>query len=159
MFWSKLNKSSWNCARNLAFPVIILLAAWNLCENLHCESVHVYFKELPNEREHYWPTIYRTGAAVVSTIEHFHMTSRRPYWCPKPILRELNSFLMQTLSFVPVNLHRCWPRKWKHYITYSLNFACHFHRETVGFLSGPSRCHDFLSLHGNHKIKSERDEE
>ena len=26
----------------------------------------------------------------------------------------LNSFLMQTLSFVPINLHRCWPREWKH---------------------------------------------
>ena len=60
-------------------------------------------------------------------IECFHMTSRRPYWCsktmnrrpcwcPKPILWELNSFLMQTLSFVPINLHRCWPREWKHSI-------------------------------------------
>ena len=37
---------------------------------------------------------------------------RRPCWCPKPILWELNSFLMQTLSFVPINLHRCWPREW-----------------------------------------------
>ena len=62
-----------------------------------------------------------------STIECFHMTSRRPYWCPKtmkrppcwcpkPILWEFNSFLMQTLSFVPINLHRCWPREWKHSI-------------------------------------------
>ena len=25
--------------------------------------------------------------------------------CPKPVLWELNSFLMQTLSFVPINLH------------------------------------------------------
>ena len=61
------------------------------------------------------------------SIECFHMTSRRPYWypktmkrrpcwCPKPILWELNSFLMQTLSFVPINLHRCWPREWKHSI-------------------------------------------
>ena len=60
-------------------------------------------------------------------IECFHMTSRRPYWCPKtmerrpcwcpkPILWELSSFLMQTLSFVPINLHRCWPREWKHSI-------------------------------------------
>jgi len=60
-------------------------------------------------------------------IECFHMTSRRPYWCPKTIKRrpcwcpklilwELNSFLMQTLSFVPINLHRCWPREWKHSI-------------------------------------------
>ena len=55
------------------------------------------------------------------------MTSRRPYWCPKtmkrrscgcpkPILWELNSFLMQTLSFVPINLHGRWPREWKHFI-------------------------------------------
>ena len=38
---------------------------------------------------------------------------RWPCWCPKPILWELNSFLMQTLSFIPKNLHRCWPREWK----------------------------------------------
>ena len=30
---------------------------------------------------------------------------RRPCWCPKPVLWELNSFLMPTLSFVPINLH------------------------------------------------------
>ena len=41
---------------------------------------------------------------------------RRPCWCPKPVLWELNSFLMQTLSFVPIYLHRCWPRDWKHSI-------------------------------------------
>ena len=61
------------------------------------------------------------------SIECFHMTSRRPYWCPKtmkrrpcwcpkPVLWELNSFLMQTLSFVPIDLHICWPREWKHSI-------------------------------------------
>ena len=63
-----------------------------------------------------------TQAISVLTIECFHMTSRRPYWCPKtmkrrpcwcpkPILWELNSFLMQTLSFVPKHLHRCWARE------------------------------------------------
>ena len=57
-------------------------------------------------------------------IEPFHMTSRRPYccpkttkrrpcWCSKSILWELNSFLMQTLSFVPINLRRCWSREQK----------------------------------------------
>ena len=58
-----------------------------------------------------------------NNIECFHMTSRcpktmkrPPCWCPKPILWELNSFLMQTLSFVSVNLYRCWPREWKHSI-------------------------------------------
>ena len=49
-------------------------------------------------------------------IECFHMTSRRPCWCPKPVLWELSSFLMQTFSFVPINLHRCWPREWKHFL-------------------------------------------
>ena len=29
----------------------------------------------------------------------------RPCWCPKAVLWELNSFLMPTLSFVPINLH------------------------------------------------------
>ena len=70
-----------------------------------------------------------TGNPAGFGIECFHMTSRRPYWCPKtvkrrpcwcpkPILWELNSFLMQTLSFVPINLHRCWPREWKHSIPF-----------------------------------------
>ena len=50
--------------------------------------------------------------------------SRRPYWCAKtmkrrprlcskPVLWELNSFLIQMLYFVPINLHRCWPPEWK----------------------------------------------
>ena len=60
--------------------------------------------------------------SVFKTYRVFHMTSRRPYWCPKtmkrrpcwcpkPVLWELNSFLMQTLSFVTINLHRCCPRE------------------------------------------------
>ena len=50
----------------LRFPVFISPIVWNMCENLPYESV--YFKELHNEQECYWPTIYRAGAAVVSTI-------------------------------------------------------------------------------------------
>ena len=72
-------------------------------------------------------TKLNTHTLTLELMECFHMTSRRPYWCPKtmkrrpcwcpkPILWELNSFLMQTLSFVPINLHRCWPREWKHSI-------------------------------------------
>ena len=71
--------------------------------------------------------IYSWEQDFWASIKCFHMTSRRPYWCPKtkkrrpcwcpkPVLLELNSFLMQTLSFVPINLHRCWPREWKHSI-------------------------------------------
>ena len=71
-----------------------------------------------------WPLLHcfehQYMAAVTScekrSIECFHMTSRRPCWCPKPVLWELNFFLMQTLSFVPINLHRCWTREWKHSI-------------------------------------------
>ena len=49
MFWSKLCKSNWNCAWNLAFPVFISPIEWNICENLRYEPV--YFKELHNEQE------------------------------------------------------------------------------------------------------------
>ena len=73
-----------------------------------------------------------TKENTVKPIECFHMTSQRPYccpktmkrrpcWCPKPVLWELNSFLMQTLSFVPVILHRCWPRERKYPIFSGLN--------------------------------------
>ena len=44
---------------------------------------------------------------IEGTIECFHMTSRRPCWCPKQILWEFNSLLMQTPPFVPIHLHRC----------------------------------------------------
>ena len=73
MFWSKLCKSNWNSAWNLACAVFISPIVWNMCENLHYESV--YFKELVNEQEYYWPTVYGGGggggwgvAALMSTI-------------------------------------------------------------------------------------------
>ena len=74
-----------------------------------------------------WKFLILTQNHGMSSLENptecFHMTSRRPYWCPKtmkrrpcwcpkPVLWELNSFLTQALSFVPINLHRCWPREW-----------------------------------------------
>ena len=84
MLWSKLCKLNWNCAWNLAFPVFISPIVWNMCENLHYESV--YFKELHSDQEYYWPTIiYRAGAAVVSTI-----TSLRG--CVTPLLFILFNF-------------------------------------------------------------------
>ena len=69
-----------------------------------------------------------------NSIKYYHMTNTRPVYrvfshdvtaailvsqnnemaamlVSQPILWELNSFLMQTLSFVPINLHRCWPRE------------------------------------------------
>ena len=66
MFSSKLCKSNRTSAWNLAFPVLISPSLWNMCESLHYESV--YFKELLHDQKYYRPTIYRAGAAVVSTI-------------------------------------------------------------------------------------------
>ena len=73
------------------------------------------------------PKSTRKNLAFERRRIRFHMTSWRPYlcpktmkrrpcWCPKPVLWELTSFLMQTLSFVRINLHTCWSREWKHRI-------------------------------------------
>ena len=67
-------------------------------------------------------TIGKFNCLSVLPIERLHMTSRQPYWCSKtmkrrpcwctkPVLWELNSFLIETLSFVSVNLHVSWPRE------------------------------------------------
>ena len=58
----------------LRFLFLLSPIVWNMCENLHYESV--YFKELYNDQEYYWPTIYRAGAAVLSTITSI-INSRR----------------------------------------------------------------------------------
>ena len=71
MFWSKLCKSNWINASNLAFPVFISPIVRKMCENLHYELV--YFKGLHNDQEYYmyWLTKYRAGAAVVLTITSY----------------------------------------------------------------------------------------
>ena len=74
--WFRINysrnwESNWMSPCSLAF-VFISPIVWNMCENLRYESV--YFEELQNDQEYYWPTIYRAGKAVVSTI-----TSYIPY--------------------------------------------------------------------------------
>ena len=57
-------------------------------------------------------------------LDLFHMTLQRPFWCPKTIKRwpclvletkpvEVELFLIWMLSFVKINLHRCWPLVWK----------------------------------------------
>ena len=93
--------------------------------DMHCVLTTSKYKQMS------WGKKRRGGKNARSSpwqcIECFHMTSRRPYWCPKTmkrqpcwcpkqILWELNFFLMQTLSFVPINLRRCWSREWKHSI-------------------------------------------
>ena len=69
------------------------------------------------------------GHIVLSSLERFRRRywcsktmKSRPCWCPKAVLLELTSFLLQTLSVVPVNYqHRCWSREWKRSI---LEFFC-----------------------------------
>ena len=74
-----------------------------------------------------------------SSIEYFHKPSRQPYWCsktmkqrpcwcPKPIPWELKYFHIQTLSFVPINLHRRWPRETtcSNLTHYEMALACTF---------------------------------
>ena len=72
-------KSNWTVHGTCAFPVFITPIVWNMCENLHYESV--YFKELHNEQEYYWPTIYRAGAAVVSTITNYIWVVNSTFGC------------------------------------------------------------------------------
>ena len=108
----------------------------------HCSPCYTHKNRLPQARRYNFPfcctvTEFHQGKLKMYTnsidfiawrygghIEGFHMTSRRPYWCPKTmkprpcrcpkqVLWELNSFVMQMLSFVLINLHRCWPREWK----------------------------------------------
>lgn len=42
---------------------------------------------------------------TVRTDECFHVTSRQPFWSPKPILWKLNFFLMLTLSFTYIHTY------------------------------------------------------
>ena len=87
----------------------------------------VYMIDLNHFYNKHWQFLFVRSLRIQQPMECFHMTSWRPYWCPKTMKRrpcwcpkrvlwELNSFLMQTLSFVPINLRRCWPREWKHSI-------------------------------------------
>ena len=99
MFWSKLCNSTWNCAWNLAFPVFISPIVWNMCENLHYELV--CFKELHNDQEYCWPTIYRAEAAVVSTITSLVSSSTQ---CNKDITSQLCIPRIFSLSMVPENV-------------------------------------------------------
>ena len=67
---------------------------------------------------------FRFSLLLKLFIIGFHILSRspcwcpqrkkwRPCWCPDPILRELNSMIMQTLSFVFTEKHGCWSRECK----------------------------------------------
>ena len=122
VFSSCLLMRTVSCSKNAnamyALFVIMALKSWNLNlpDNMATPLTQLVF---------FYPLV--TVLMGFYCIECFHMTSwwpywcpktmkQRPCWCPKPIMWELNSFVMQTLSFVPINLHRCWPREWKHSI-------------------------------------------
>ena len=68
MFWSKLNKSNWNCAWNLAaFLYLSHLLYGIICVKIFIMNRYISKSYTINEQEYYWPTILRAGAAVVST--------------------------------------------------------------------------------------------
>ena len=110
-YWYKISKFSWFLSCN--FSLSLRLSNMNISIETEHASKRTFYNQV-----------------TVARIEFFDMTSRRPYWCPKtmkrqprwcpkPVLWELNSFLIQTLSFVPINLHRCWLREWKRSIAHS----------------------------------------
>ena len=74
--WWKASALTGTAPSLLPIYVFITPFVWNMCENLRYESV--YFKELHNEQECYWPTIYRAGTAVVSTITSIPLSVERP---------------------------------------------------------------------------------
>ena len=89
---------------------------------MHSRECMWYIPVVRNHREYFHMTCMWYIPVVQNHREYFHMMSQRPYWysktmkwwpcwLPKPFLWELNSFLMQTLSFVLINLHRCWLRE------------------------------------------------
>ena len=105
---------------DIFFPLIKYLTWYHFCSFIHSWTGQF---EMTRFFEVFSKRVVKK-ARKCGPIERFHMTSRPPYWCPKtmkrrpcwcpkPILWELKSFLMQTLSFVPINLHRWWPREWK----------------------------------------------
>ena len=72
-----------------------------MCENLHYESLYVYFKELHNDQEYYWPTIYKAGEAAVSTITNYwdYWSSDHPFQVYYKV-RQLTIILLQSAKSV-----------------------------------------------------------
>ena len=66
----------------------------------------VYF----NGQQTAWLHDRMDGMRMMSWQPYSKTIRRRPCWCTKPIVWEFNSFLMWTLSFVPINLHGYWTR-------------------------------------------------
>ena len=83
-----------------------------------------------------------------------------PCWCPKLVLWELNSFRMQMLSFVSINLQRCWPHAWKHsvdlemvFFTFRCVYRCSLYVWIFSYMKwcgSDRRTMDVSSLHYNY---------
>ena len=74
----------------------------------------IAFRDAMKSYRVFWHDV--TAAILVSQNNETEtmLVSQRGPW-------KLHSFLTQTRSFVLINLHRCWPREWKHSLGYSVN--------------------------------------
>ena len=73
-----------------------------------------------------WANFCPQSSHETIRMEHFHVTSRQPYWCTKPVLWELNFIFMQNSSFVWVNQYDGLSREWKRSKKYQFFFLCRF---------------------------------
>ena len=99
------------------FPMYFYKRALLQRQFLDLLEVHPFISPLPPPKlarlEDPTATPTRTAKKAIDCLPFWcpKAMKGRPCWCPRPILWVLNSFLMQTLPFVAINLHRCWPRE------------------------------------------------
>ena len=94
---------------------VIPLVVWILDETLLLVLAIPYRAIIPRQIENnayanfwrkskeYYSTLEKVYKAFLHDVTAAKTMKLRPCWCSKPILWELNSFLVLTLSFVPIN--------------------------------------------------------
>ena len=111
---ANLIKHEWRFIRP-APCFVIPLVVWILDETLLLVLAIPYRAIIPRQIENnayanfwrkskeYYSTLEKVYKAFLHDVTAAKTMKQRPCWCSKPILWELNSFLVLTLSFVPIN--------------------------------------------------------
>ena len=81
--WLKMLKLNKLRTWNLTFSAFTSPVECFICENLKYESVF-QIKELHKHQGYNWPTTYRAGTAVVSTVTSFYVRPRVNFTCVIP---------------------------------------------------------------------------